>query len=1227
MKMRIVTILLVFFMIIVNGLTINLNDVVADETKPIVKIGDTYYYSDIVADAPTNTVPILPAGASEDDPKGYFKTAGGDGRVWTDKSVAVASDNKSFDITLSTIGQSYTSTTSVISQARADVLLLLDVTGSMDDNDIQGTGDTRVYRYEAMVNAANQAIKIIMEANPDNRVEVATFGNTNASNWGRDRVLLPLDSYELTNNYISFTRTGGFSISIANGLKKKDGTSIGNKSISKTSVGTQTQHSIYESINHMINEVSGTASVKTIPYVLLLTDGNANRWDTSNLINPTNTDNSGGDKTGAAVTILTAAYWKDQLSNKYYEYNGLSNPDPSVATRFFSIALSNDVNNEFNALISPKLLLSEYDDGNGHKWTSTDQNRNVKENISVTLKQANDVIEMINYYAKGDLSSYSTTAGDKYIYTTDTYYYKTSTVAGLNQAFKDLANNVKEETKPIVIPVEETTSTTTLGGVEMLDYIGDGMKVKLTDTFIAKAGGTSFVMNKVSPSPEGVVARYAYNYNGKTMTVDITKDTTGNQILTWNVPAGVLPLFKFDQDTNTYSDANPITITYNVQIDETKPITDGSTFYSNLFTSGSDKGTAIGRYEPKNDNPHFYNTTPERADGKYPVNDRFNGKTVNVSKSGGNKTGTATNAGVADFTSTSGDGNHLVQNYLGNNGKIVLTKVPVTSVPVEKIWVDNNNSDTTRPASVTVNLYVGEEIAEDVLGNAVAALTLNSGNEWKGEFVDLPVKDSSGKDIVYTVKENAVDNYITDIQPDEAGGYVITNTLTTSVTVTKSWSDADNQDGKRPTTPIKVQLFKTKGSVTSEEGAAVPLNADLTYTFADLPKYEGGVKLTYTVKELNAEGKVEEGRVYNSDYSISYVVDEEAGTIAITNSHTPENITITGTKTWSDSDYVGKPGYARPDSIIIEIYDGTTKVDSITVNSSGEATDGSNVWNWASKSLPKYREGKVGEEIVYTVKEVLPNGYTSAVTGFAVENTPNDKEEKETPVTLTIEKRDSRTEDLLVGAKFTVTPDPKGDKESVEVVTDTYGKATVEFAKPGKYTLKETGAPEGYILDPTEYTVEVSRSEIVSVTYNTETTLWEWLYNLLFKESTPKDVIVGGVLTVYNDEAIDINVEKVWDDLDDEAKIRPESVTIALVAGGEILTEKTLVLSDENEWKGTFKGLNKYTKEGKEIEYSILEEDFGKYTVFYSGSASTTLIAKNYYRKPVPYNPPKTGVE
>lgn len=88
-----------------------------------------------------------------------------------------------------------------------------------------------------------------------------------------------------------------------------------------------------------------------------------------------------------------------------------------------------------------------------------------------------------------------------------------------------------------------------------------------------------------------------------------------------------------------------------------------------------------------------------------------------------------------------------------------------------------------------------------------------------------------------------------------------------------------------------------------------------------------------------------------------------------------------------------------------------------------------------------------------------------------------------------------------------------------------------------------------------------------------------------------------------------ISVEKIWEDGNDEAKKRPESITVKLLANGED-TGKRLVLSAKDNWKGTFYSLD-YTKDAEMIEYTVVEIDVKDYESAVSGSDESGYVITN----------------
>ena len=147
--------------------------------------------------------------------------------------------------------------------------------------------------------------------------------------------------------------------------------------------------------------------------------------------------------------------------------------------------------------------------------------------------------------------------------------------------------------------------------------------------------------------------------------------------------------------------------------------------------------------------------------------------------------------------------------------------------------------DGNRPASVTVNLF-----ANGVL-NESRAITEADG--WAVTFIGKPRTGEDGEEIVYTVTEDPVDWYTSEVN-----GTFITNTYTpevTSASVAKIWDDNDDALEIRPAS-IAVTLRPT-GEIyvlNYANGWSLSLN--------DLPTRINGEPVTYSWSEQEAVGYV-----------------------------------------------------------------------------------------------------------------------------------------------------------------------------------------------------------------------------------------------------------------------------------------------------------------------------------------------------------------------------------
>ncbi|HFU4084157.1 TPA: SpaH/EbpB family LPXTG-anchored major pilin [Streptococcus suis] len=206
----------------------------------------------------------------------------------------------------------------------------------------------------------------------------------------------------------------------------------------------------------------------------------------------------------------------------------------------------------------------------------------------------------------------------------------------------------------------------------------------------------------------------------------------------------------------------------------------------------------------------------------------------------------------------------------------------------------------------------------------------------------------------------------------------LTNTYTpneTSRTVSKVWNDNNNQDGLRTDVTLKLVATATGAEVSWADLKATVPNSDLmdddgmvtltgkineSYSFTNLPVKYQGHDIVYTVHETPVP----------SGYEASY----DQNTLTVTNTHTPEVVDVSGTKTWEDNN--DQDGM-RPASITIRLLKNGTEIASKIVTEA----DG---WAWSFTDLPKY---EAGELITYTITEDTVSGYSSAVSGYNVTNT------------------------------------------------------------------------------------------------------------------------------------------------------------------------------------------------------------------------------------------------
>ncbi|MBO2753817.1 Cna B-type domain-containing protein [Staphylococcus aureus] len=457
--------------------------------------------------------------------------------------------------------------------------------------------------------------------------------------------------------------------------------------------------------------------------------------------------------------------------------------------------------------------------------------------------------------------------------------------------------------------------------------------------------------------------------------------------------------------------------------------------------------------------------------------------------------------------------------------------IETTSISGEKVWDDKDNQDGKRPEKVSVNLLAN--------GEKVETVDVTSETNWKYKFKDLPKYDE-GKKIEYTVTEDHVKDY----------------TETTSISGEKVWDDKDNQDGKRPE-KVSVNLLANGEKV---ETVDVTSETNWKYKFKDLPKYDEGKKIEYTVTE---------------DHVKDYTTDINGTTI--TNKYTPGETSATVTKNWDDNNNQdGK----RPTEIKVELYqDGKATGKTATLNESN---------NWTHTWTGLDEKAK-GQQVKYTVEELTKvKGYTTHVDNNDMGNLIVTN--KYTPETTSISGEkvwdDKDNQDGKRPEKVSVNLLANGEKvKTLDVTSETNWK--YEFKNLPKYD-------EGKKI---EYTVTEDHVKDYTTDINGTT-----------------------ITNKYTPGETSATVTKNWDDNNNQDGKRPTEIKVELYQDGKA-TGKTATLNESNNWTHTWTGLDEKAK-GQQVKYTVEElTKVNGYTTHVDNNDMGNLIVTNKYTPEKPNKP------
>ena len=346
---------------------------------------------------------------------------------------------------------------------------------------------------------------------------------------------------------------------------------------------------------------------------------------------------------------------------------------------------------------------------------------------------------------------------------------------------------------------------------------------------------------------------------------------------------------------------------------------------------------------------------------------------------------------------------------------------------------------------------------------------------------------------------------------------------------------------------------------------------ETSHTFTELPKYNSlGNAINYTVEEQ--EKNIDDLKFYTNSVS----GDMNSG-YTITNTFTrPEDtVDIIANKVWNDNE---EQSSRRPESIILVVKNGEQEVESKEVSNSNLVAGTTNKWSVEFEGLQKYDEN--GQEIKYTIEEKEKNPgdlhfYQAEENNVAVEDNQ-----------ATIRNYFVRPEDVV---SVTVTKN-WNDSDNVNGRRPTSIKLQVkngenvvseqEVSAKNNWTYTFTDLPK-YDDNGKEIEYTVAEAEVNSGDLKFYT-----------NDSVSGDIISGYTITntfKVPDEKVSLTVNKVWKDNAVQSLRRPKVITINVL--GESGVVQSYDLNVASETSHTFTDLPKYNSNGKEISYTVAEQE------------------------------------
>lgn len=835
-----------------------------------------------------------------------------DGKILTDKSVIYNKDDYSsglsydageFGVTLSALSQEYHYTTKENVKVPVDVVFIIDTSGSMtlDANKITLPNGSTQTRQAAAVNAANAAIKQILDNHPANRVGVVTFAS---GSWE----LMPLGRYTANDNeylvevnaeadYTTRDQRGQYIkwkdanyVNVASSLKKVDGGSVtrlnpSDLEVAAMTCGTYTQSGIARGYN-VFNNVSDTTYTATLsdgttctvtrqPIIVLLSDGEPTYCNDdydgvltaagsrSGTVYGDGTGRYTNDGNGEGImgfyTIESAYAYKEKVKQKYQ----VTKTDvPITDAKFYTIGEGIDatgyetgnVGDDYRrAVLNPTstnldVLSKDTNDSDVRRGEEQGAwRRDTSQQLLDLLNDSNSIAGT----SESTVPAKGTGTANNGVYNYDQVSNSSTEIPIIKNNYYSLTHNdhsyadqaffgdlSEEDLKKYFYSILQLNQ----GQVTYVRSMNDNGKVTVEDQ----------IGSGMEVKGDSMYLRYgSTNYELVKDTVKSTSTTTyyklkdldadGKKVLKYT---DVYPENSLDNSWAYYYPTPPdkaerIDMTFDISKIEVKVTTDDD---GNQTVDMVVPSSVMPNVHSEHYGSFYYRELPVRLIYKVGLTD---------------KAVEAANKAVADGGTVTYYTNAYSEDTDG--GKSALSTGTFEKAQQNTYNFSAYDSKTSNPTSKSTNPTetVGTSFSSSATGNNVCQALGNNGRLCIGP------------------------------KPD-----------TTNVAAKKVWDDSESTHNS-----IQVQLLRD-GKVIDTQ--TLSESNDWTYRWTDLPNKILGISCSYTVKEVDLSG-------YIASYSTSYDADTETTIWTITN--TPESMFGVGVvKKWFNND--GSPMETAPDKTV-----------------------------------------------------------------------------------------------------------------------------------------------------------------------------------------------------------------------------------------------------------------------------------------------------------------------